>query len=116
MSLRLHVELVYDLGCPNVDRARESLAHALQETGVPAVWTEWRTDDPACPERLRGYGSPTVLVNGADVAPGPHPWTRHGSEDGPRCRLYREDDRVLGSPPPRLVREAVLKAVAPDVV
>lgn len=90
------------------------LTRALREADVPAVWTEWRTDDDACPDRLRGYGSPTVLVNGVDVAPGPHPWTERDDGDGPRCRVYRDGDRTLGAPPPERVAAAILKAVEPD--
>lgn len=114
--LRLLVELVYDAGCPNVDRTRAVLSRALQEAGAPAVWTEWSTDDPACPEALRSLGSPTILVNRADVAPGPHPWTPRQAGEGPRCRVYAEGGRVTGVPPLPRVLAAVAKALQPDVV
>jgi hypothetical protein len=115
-ALLLHVELVYDAGCPNVAEAREVLTRALQEAGVPAVWTEWCTDDPACPESHRGLGSPTILVNGKDVAPGPHPWAPRQPGGGPRCRLYLEGGRVVGVPPAGLVSGAVQGALGPEVV
>jgi hypothetical protein len=107
---------VYDAGCPNVGEARSVLTRALQDAGAPAVWTEWCTDDPACPESHRGLGSPTILVNGKDVAPGPHPWAPRQEGEGPRCRLYREGSRVVGVPPAALVSAAVLGALGPDVV
>jgi hypothetical protein len=72
--VRLTVELVYLEGCPNVAAARENLGHALRAAGLPAVWREWEQHNPAAPSRIRGYPSPTVLVNGSDVAgeaPGP---------------------------------------------
>jgi len=116
ITLRLHIELVYDPECPNVDKARAVLSRALQDVGVPSVWTEWCTDDPACPGTHRGYGSPTVLVNGKDVAPGPHPWAPQGAVSGPRCRVYREGTKVLGAPPVDLVMAAINEAVGPDVV
>jgi hypothetical protein len=116
ISLRLHVELVYDPECPNVDAARRVLARVLRGAGLPAVWTEWRTDDPTCPESHLGYGSPTVLVNGDDVAPGPHPWARAERGDGPRCRIYREGSTVSRAPPEQRVAEAVQAVLGPDVV
>ncbi len=115
LALRLHVELVYDPGCPNVDRARSMLTRALQEVGAPAVWTEWSSGDPTCPEIHRGYGSPTVLVNGKDVAPGPHPWARREEAGGPRCRVYRDGTRVVGAPPLGHIVSALLAVLGPEV-
>ena len=111
--LRLLVELVYFPGCPNVERARAVLCRALQEAGAPAVWKEWSTADPACPEVLCGLGSPTILVNRADVAPGPHPWT---PREAPMCRVYEDEGRLVGAPPLARVVAAVTKALEPDVV
>ena len=115
-TLRLVVELVYDTGCPNTERARELLSRVLREVGVPAVWTEWCTDDPECPEALRRLGSPTILVNGKDVAPGPHPWALPHPGEGPRCRIYRDGDVLVGVPPSERVQAAISRAVGPDVV
>lgn len=97
-------------------RAQAVLSRALQEAGAPAVWTEWCTDDPACPEAFRGLGSPTILVNRSDVAPGPHPWMPRQPGEGPRCRLYAEEGRVTGVPPFARVLAAVERALRPDVV
>lgn len=98
-----------------MDDARTVLTRALQDVGAPAVWTEWCADDPACPENHRGYGSPTVLVNGKDVAPGPHPWARWEEVSGPRCRVYRDGERVMRAPPPALVVSALLTVLGPEV-
>jgi hypothetical protein len=114
-SLRLSVELVYDPGCPHVDGARDVLTRALQDAGAPAVWTEWSTADEDCPENRRGYGSPTILVNGEDVAPGPHPWNPRG-DGGPCCRIYETADGTAGVPPVDQVRSAIEGALGPDVV
>jgi mercuric ion transport protein len=98
-----------------VDKARATLTRALQEVGAPAVWTEWSSADPGCPDQNRGYGSPTVLVNGKDVAPGPHPWAPWEEGRGPRCRIYREGERTLGAPPHTLVVQALLAVLGPEV-
>jgi len=99
-----------------VDKARELLTQVLQEAGMPAVWTEWSSQDPGCPERARGLGSPSILVNGEDVAPGPHPWVRQGLKDAPRCRVYRDESGALaGVPPLARVARAIGEAIGPDV-
>lgn len=116
LALKLHIELIYDPGCPHVTGAREVLTRALQEAGMPAVWTEWNSQDPGCPERARGLGSPSILVNGKDVAPGPHPWVRQGESDGPQCRVYEDEDgRLVGVPPITRVARAISRAVGPEV-
>lgn len=115
LSLRLQIELVYDPGCPNVDRARGVLTTACREMDLPAVWTEWSSDDPACPGYARNLGSPSILVNGEDVAPGPHPWAPRTPESGPRCRVYRDGDRIVPAPPLARVTRALRTAVAPEV-
>lgn len=116
LSLKLHVELIYDPGCPNLVAAREVLAQALRDAGMPTVWTEWNSDDPSCPERVRGLGSPTILVNGKDVAPGPHPWAQREPGQGPRCRIYEDESgKTVGAPPLAQVARAIAEAVGPEV-
>ena len=65
---------------------------------------------------MRNLGSPTILVNGEDVAPGPHPWAPREPGHGPRCRLYRDGDTLLQAPPPWKVRAAIEQAMGPEVV
>ncbi len=64
------IELVYFDGCPNLSEARLRIAEALTRTAMPQHWTEWNIDDPTTPDDRRGYGSPTVLIDGRDVAGG----------------------------------------------
>ena len=61
-------------------------------------------------------GPPTILVNGEDVAPGPHPWKPREEGDGPRCRIYPTPDGTSGVPPEAAVREAIEQALGPEVV
>ena len=77
-------ELIYFLGCPNVDEARAQLERAFTEARLAPCWVEYQTDDPALPEYARGYGSPTILVEGRDVS---------GGDGGSAvtCRLYVDD-------------------------
>ena len=87
------VELVYDRDCPNVDAARAALRCAFAEVGVAPAWGEWDRSVRESPSYARGYGSPTILVNGKDVA-GAEPNT--GADC---CRLYTSDEGGLRGVP-----------------
>ena len=107
--------MVYDAGCPNVDRARGVLVEACRLIGIPAVWTEWDSGEAECPMHALNLGSPSILVNGEDVAPGPHPWVARREGAGPRCRVYRDGDALVPMPPLARVTNALRGAIAPDV-
>ena len=115
LSLKLQIELVYDPGCPNVGQARAILTECCREADIPAVWTEWDSEDPDCPPYARNLGSPSVLVNGEDVAPGPHPWAEREPGHGPRCRVYRDGDSIVRAPPKARVAAAIERAMQPEV-
>jgi hypothetical protein len=89
------LELVYVEGCPNVAAARENLRRALRAAARPAIWREWEQSDPTAPARVRAHPSPTVLVNGRDVA-GEAP-----EASAPACRAG-------GAPSVDLIRGALL--------
>ena len=98
------VELVYEPGCPHVEGAREVLAGALSEAGLPPEWIEWDASDSQAPERCIGLGSPTILVDGRDRTGGLSP-------AGRSCRLYRDEFGDLSGVPPRnMVLAALLAA------
>ena len=95
------VELIYDSDCPNVPRARANLMRAFSQAGLAPRWQEWDRADIEAPVYTRAYGSPTVLVNGKDVA---------GSDgaDAASCRIYAGDDgRNQGAPPVALMAAAL---------
>jgi hypothetical protein len=64
----MNVELIYDADCPNVTAMRSLLIKAFARTGVSARWREWERSTPDSPEYARSYGSPTILVDGEDIA------------------------------------------------
>lgn len=97
------VELVYDKECPNAAAARANLSRAFAMAGLPARWTEHEASAPSTPARLRGYGSPTVLVDGQDVA-GADP------SDAASCRIYEVAGRRIGVPPAELIAGALTRA------
>jgi mercuric ion transport protein len=96
------VELIYDGDCPNVPKARVRLLQAFAEAGIAPHWLEWERGDPASPDYVRGYGSPTILVDGRDVeGAGP-------SDDIHCCRLYSDSESGFqGAPPVRSITSAL---------
>jgi len=95
------VVLVYDRDCPIVSAARENLLRAFGEAGTPPRWVEVDRAAEGTPEAWRGYGSPTVLVNGIDVA-----GVRPGS-GGPTCRLYADREGYRAAPPVHVIAAAM---------
>lgn len=87
-------ELIYFRDCLHVDRARSNLHAALTDSGIHDPVHEWDRDDPAAPAYVRGYASPTVLVNGRDVSDDPI------SSGAPSCRL-------AGAPTAEAIRRAI---------
>jgi len=76
----MKAQLVTFPGCPNIDAAREVLTKALEEAGLPVAIEDIDATSDDCPEELRAWGSPTILIDGRDV----------GGEAGPMgtsCRI-----------------------------
>lgn len=101
------IELLWWAGCPSTDKAEAELEQALRDVGLSSARvrrTEITTDDEA---EARGFaGSPTILVDGADVASvEPAEATRLA------CRVYRRrDGRIAPTPDPDDMREALRRA------
>lgn len=77
----MNVELIYDPDCPNYRAARTELLKAFSEIQMTPHWVEWDRSAPDTPPHARIYGSPTILVNGRDIA-------KTGPSHGNSCRLY----------------------------
>lgn len=104
----VQVELVYDRDCPHVDEARATIRAALEAAGSEIDWREWDREDSRTPEELRGYGSPTVLVNGRDVVGVGNEST---ASDANSCRVYfDESSRICGAPSATLIERAIREA------
>lgn len=79
--------LVFD-GCPLAAAARSSLQAALELLGL-REFEEIDLLDPATPDELRGWGSPTILVDGEDL-------TGNAKGDAVSCRVYDDETGVPG--------------------
>src|SRR5437763_4379594 len=105
------MELLWWAGCPSTEAAVSEIRAALEDAGISGAdirMTEIATEEEA---RARAFvGSPTILVDGEDVAP-------PGEEPvGLNCRVYRRrDGAVSPTPDPDDLREALRRAlVAPE--
>jgi predicted Zn-dependent protease len=101
------IELLWWAGCPSTDEAQAELEQAVRDVGLSDTRvrrSEIATDEEA---KERGFvGSPTILVDGVDVA-SPEP----DEAVGLTCRVYRRrDGRIAPTPDPDDVREALKRA------
>lgn len=80
------IELLVFEDCPLADAARKTLGEALGSLGL-SNYEEVDLLDPDTPDEIRGWGSPTILVNGKDITGG-------GKGDSVGCRVYTGRDRV----------------------
>lgn len=104
MTRPARVDLVFDPTCPNVEKARAAIRAALLAVGAPAEWREWEREAEQTPPSLRAYGSPTVLVNGADVAGGDDA----ARADANSCRVYVDECGCLcGAPSAQQIVSAI---------
>ena len=87
------IDLIHDVECPNAGQARNNLRRALEMARLPARWREWIRTAPTTPLDLRRFGSPTILVDGKDVA-GVEPL-----DGADACRIYQDENLQLNGVP-----------------
>lgn len=97
----MRVQLLKFDGCPNVDAARAALHEALEAEAVDARIDEIDVQAPDAPAWARGWGSPTILIDGEDVA-------GQKASDASACRLY-----AGGAPSVEAIRARIAAARTP---
>ena len=96
------IDLIYRPGCSNIGATRVNLLTALTRARLPARWREWNADDPETPRVFRDYGSPTVLIDGRDVA------ASGIGASGASCRIYATElGAAAGVPTARTIMQAL---------
>ena len=99
----MRVQLLTFHGCPNGAAAREVLRRVLKSYGIRAPIEEVNTTAPETPEHLKVWGSPTILINGADIE-------GQGAPSSASCRLYRDEaGRLRGVPPEATILGAITR-------
>jgi len=63
----MRIDFLYFEGCPHAALARQRLRDALAAAEAAPQWNEWDTGSASTPDTLRGYASPTILIDGVDV-------------------------------------------------
>ena len=102
----MRVEVLYVADCPSHTAAVRLVRDALKKEGVGAEVEELLVADECMARSLRFQGSPTVRINGRDVAEdSPHACAAFGLS----CRLY-PGSRTLQLPSAELIRRAVVEA------
>ncbi len=90
----IRVALLWFSDCPNHGAARALLHEVLAQRQLDASIEDLDATDPAVAERVRFPGSPTIRVNGRDVAPG---FVDPG-DYAPQCRIYWTPEGARGRP------------------
>lgn len=80
----MKIQLLHFEGCPNVDAARAALRRALAAEQIEAAVEEIDVEASDAPEWARGWGSPTILIDGHDVM------GQTRSSGSSCCRLYTD--------------------------
>lgn len=105
--VRMRVELLWWEGCPSHPKALADLQAAMASLGLDPQTIELREiESEADAQHERFVGSPTIRIDGVDVAP---------VEDEPvalTCRIYhRRDGRISPTPDPDDLRDALRNAM-----
>jgi hypothetical protein len=103
----MNVELLWWEGCPSTERALAAVREALTELGLSNIEVRMREIETEDDASEAGFvGSPTILIDGADLVP-----AADEEQIGLSCRVYRRrDGRVSPIPDPDDLREALARA------
>jgi hypothetical protein len=99
----MKVEVLYVADCPSHPPAVRLLRDVLAAEGIKAEVMEVLVADEQMASELKFRGSPTIRINGLDIA-------GESSDTGTfACRLY-PGSRQIGVPPIEMVRRALAEA------
>jgi hypothetical protein len=101
----MRIEVLYVAECPSHPAALKLVQDVLSAEGVSAEIREVLVTDNRMATDLAFFGSPTIRVNGRDVAAESSDRKRFALS----CRLYPGSSEI-GLPPVELVRRAVVEA------
>lgn len=105
----MKVEVLYVSDCPSRLAAVKLVKEALADQGVAADIDEVLVTDQEMAYELEFIGSPTIRINGRDVAGEPTTLKTFALN----CRLY-PGSKQIGLPPAEMVHRAVLAARLED--
>jgi hypothetical protein len=104
----MHIQFLYFEECPSHEAGLQRLRDVLVQEGISASVEIIKVETDEQAAALRFTGSPTILINGADIVP--------VSQDAYfrlTCRTYRlEDGRFAPLPSAEMIRAALQSARA----
>lgn len=106
----MRIELLVFEGCPNLEPAWKLFQVGMASLGIAGEVQEIRVESPEAARQRNFPGSPTLRVNGEDVAPLPEAF-----EPSLGCRTYMVHGRYQGLPDEAWVLEALRKAWEAEV-
>ena len=101
----MKIEGLYVLDCPHYPAAMAELKNVLAAERIFAPISEVLVADPRMAETLRFPGSPTIRINGRDIAGESE--LQHFALS---CRLY-PGEKKPGVPPSEMIHRAVREAM-----
>lgn len=102
----MKVEVLYISECPSHPAAVKLIKDVLAAKGIAASVQEILVQDGGMASKLEFTGSPTIRINGKDVAEE----TKTSGRFAVACRLYT-DSKQVGLPPVEWVFRAVTEAL-----
>ncbi len=101
------VKILFYSDCPHVAQTTQDVKAVLDEEGLTAdIQLVDLARAPDIEKEMPYAGSPTILVDGLDIAPPGDEFT--GPESG-SCRLYEYEGREYDHPPKELIRQALTR-------
>jgi hypothetical protein len=101
----VRVEVLYIAECPSHPAAVKLVKDVLDAEGIVADIREVLVADERMASELRFCGSPTIRINGRDIAGEP----QKAQAFTLNCRLY-PGSKPMGVPPAEIIHRAVLEA------
>lgn len=101
----MKIEVLHVADCPSHPAAVERVREVLETCGVAAEIQEVLVTDLRMADQLQFSGSPTIRINGRDVAGE----ASEGRTFALSCRLY-PGAQPAGLPPVEMIRRAVIEA------
>ena len=101
----MKVEVLYVAECPSHPAAVQLVKEVLAAEGVAADIHEVFVRDQRMANEVRFLGSPTIRINGRDVAGE----SQKAQSFALSCRLYA-GSKIVGLPPAEMIHQAVVEA------
>jgi hypothetical protein len=100
------IDILYHEACTHHPRTIQDVQHVLAEEGIEADVRLINITNKEEAQRRGFVGSPTIIINGEDIEPGPQQELGHTRGN---CRVYHHEGKLLVTPHKELIRKAVRK-------